>query len=683
MSQIKNTPDETVAAAGSVVLESGAAAAGEAEDAQTVAPFRLPKVASVKTLAKQLEDKFALSPEAAYKFATAVEDPSEVRRQLPFPGRVRVPGGTLLTITARVSAYGVVPHPVNGRILGATAYPAAAYDGAGDPKFWAERDLAVGGPAELVLTADTAQTVVDALNIMSRELHQQNDLTESISEHGVYFPVCLVALRVKTAEGREAVALSAFEGSSRTASTHRILGIESADPLFGSIADWRVARQRMQGTQAALELPVDEVDAKDLARARASSVPAIMVVGYEADAGSGVALVDALDSYVSFLHLDPPKEWTEPAKENKLADYVVDTLLEAGFLTQKEAEWYAGMLPPQEASAAGLSEFADERAAQILRRLSEESWTPVGKAVGRGVKKYTLKKRADKNPKALAAASLALRAHSSARKKETTSTLSNAFEYRGFWNRPWKATTRSPEELRDAALSELVDDVAFGPATLELAARGAYYLVTTGVLGSPEPGSEIRTSDGKSVRKADKRYPHSVMAEIVRSAQGVALLYETVKRGRMNLEPPQVNEQGAVRVTGAGSAVLASNRWLREAFPAASTQPPSDSAEEPITPSATPEYLLDVALDELDARVDAVVVQLRAAESVLGEDGTTLIKSAGVDTPRVRTIRTKLARVNRKLSKYELIWQMANSDLADEFDSDDDVTEFGVEDEPA
>jgi hypothetical protein len=654
-----------------------------------VEPFRLAKTAAVASFQKQLEEKMHLSPSAAAALASSIDDPGDGRRQLQSPGRVRVPGGTLRTITGRISALSVVPHLVNGRVVGATPYPASVHAGHTRTKFWAERDLESAN-GELILGARSKQDVVDALADTARELLAQNDLTDSVREIGVFLPITVVALTIRTKDEATKTVMSAVEGSSRTATTHRIVGISGGDVVYGSLADYRNARGRMQELMAKLSLPLDAVTADDLAMARAASIPASFIVGFEPDRPE-VDLVDALDEYVAFLHLDPPKEWTEPAKENKLADAVVDELAAVAELSDAEAEWFAGMLAPDAARAQNLPGAADERAARILRKLTAGAHTPAGAAVGRGTKRFTLQTRASRNPKSLAAASLALRAFPSAR-KATTTILARTWSFRAFWASPWKATKRTPEELRDAALIE-VNEGNPGASTLELAARATYYLVTSGALGTEEPGSHVKTIDGGSSRPADKRVPARLLEAVVQTPQGVHYLYQAVVNGRLGAQPPRVDSRGIVVMSAAGSPIVATNGWMREAFRSLSASTANGGGQgrggrgtgggTAVVPSPTPEHALDAAINALDNDVDTAVARMKEIEGIPAPGGGSYVATAGIDSARAQDLVAKLDGIIRKVTRYELVWEAANPDLAktDADDLDEDVerdeTEMG------
>jgi hypothetical protein len=161
-----------------------------------------------------------------------------------------------------------------------------------------------------------------------------------------------------------------------------------------------------------------------------------------------------------------------------------------------------------------------------------------------------------------------------------------------------------------------------GPATLELTARATYYLATAEVLSAPEPGSRVETPSGVT-RPADKRYANQVLGEIVKSPQGIHTLFEACTRGRMNLRPPKVTEQGRVVVSVAGSAIDADKRWLRETFGARRAGADGGTSEiSTVRPSRTPEFLLDSAVTSLAADVDAVTSRIKAIESVRDVSGT-------------------------------------------------------------
>ena len=657
---------------------------GAAELRAPVEPFHLAKTTAVAAFQKQLEEKMGLSPAAAAALAWSIDDPGEGRRQLQTPGRVRVPGGTLRTINGRISALSVVPHLVNGRVVGATPYPASVHAGHPRTKFWAERDL-TATKAELLLRADSKQDVVDALTDTARELLAQNDLTDSVREIGVFFPITVVALTIETNDGTKKAVMSALEGSSRTAATHRIIGITAADLVYGSLSDHRAARGQMQELMAKLALPLDAVTPDDLAMARAASIPATFVVGFEPDR-SDVDLVDALDEYVAFLHLDPPKEWTEPAKENKLADAVVDELAAVGEITDVEVEWFAGMLAPEEARSERLPATADERAARILRKLTAEAHTAAGAAVGRGTRRFTLQARASRNPKSLAAASLALRAFPSAR-KATTTILARTWSYRPFWAPTWKATKRTLEELRDAALIE-VSQANAGAAALELAVRATYYLVTSGALGTEEPGSHVKTVDGGGSRPADKRVPARLLEAVLETAQGIHFLYQAGVNGRLGAQPPRVDERGIIVMSAAGSPIVATNGWMRETF-----RPTSGATGDggsggggadgttDVVPTSTPEHALDAAINALDRDVDVVGARMKAIESIAARGGGSFVAIAGIDSPRAQDLVAKLDGIIRKVTRYELVWEAGNPDLAET--NPDDVTDVEADETEA
>jgi hypothetical protein len=334
------------------------------------------------------------------------------------------------------------------------------------------------------------------------------------------------------------------------------------------------------------------------------------------------------------------------------------------------------MLSPADAEVASLPGSADERGARILRKLSAPAGSAAGAAAGRGTKRFTLQERASRHPKSTAAASLALRAFPNTR-KATTTILARAWSYKPFWNNTWSATARPLDELRDAALDELEASRRPGPHALELAARASYWLVTAGALGSPEPGSNVRTAVGGGLRSSDKRYADQVLDAILRVPRGIHFLYQAAVTGRLGSPPPQVDERGTVVVSAAGSPIVATSAWVRETFrPPAASPSPSPTPPSPPVPTPTPEHALDAAITLLEADVDAVVMRMREVESVPGPGGVSVATTVGIDSPRARDLTTKLEGVTRSINRLELVWENANPDLVDRDEEDDGDDEY-------
>jgi hypothetical protein len=660
--------------------ESEGLDASSSEDVQLrrVEPFSIAKQTAVRSLAKALVDQYGHAEATADAIAQAVEDPSAVRRQLQAPDRTKVFGGSLLMVSARISAFAVVPHVVNGRIIGSTPYPASDADGTGThtEKFWPERDFGslTKSQGGLLLRGGTRERVVDALETADVEVRAQNPLEESIRSGGVFVPITVAPMRIVTKDDdhNAVTVLTAPDGSSRLAWCHRILGIAPSDIVYGSLAAPRVARAQLQSAMSVLQRPHEDVSDAELERARAATLPARIIIGFDPDPDSAADLVTAIDQYVALLHLEPPTLWTAPARENKIADSVVDALLDAEEISIEQALWFAGMLSPEEATEAGFSEWADERAAEIFHVISADSATSRGKAVSHGIRKLSLKKRARRPPRAAAAASLALRSFSTAhlnRRKVATTALQRTLDLDEIWQHPWRVTHRDPDELRDAALDELDEKKKPTKSARELAALAAYHLIVHGVLGTEESG-EVRGPGGET-RPADKRPPARVLQAMMESPQGIHAMHRVILDGRTGTVPLQIDADGQVAQNVNGDPLgPMTNFWLRSTFRAKPVQTTSSGNATPQTPLQE----LNAALDEFLRLAEEVPDLIAKVESIAAEDDTRLIDREGMDPARASEIRAKLDLGLDRASAYAQTWRQRHPrpSAAEPTDVDDD-----------
>jgi hypothetical protein len=71
---------------------------------------------------------------------------------------------------------------------------------------------------------------------------------------------------------------------------------------------------------------------------------------------------------------------------------------------------------------------------------------------------------------------------------------------------------------------------------------------------------------------------------------------------------------------------------------------------------------------------------MKEIEGIPAAGGGSFVATAGIDSPRAQDIVAKLDRIIRNVTRYELVWEAANPDLA-ETDADEyraaDETEAG------
>jgi hypothetical protein len=635
--------------------------------------FNVAKQTAVRNLARALVEQYAFSEGGAMAIAQAVADPAAVRKQLATPDETTVFGGTLLTVSTRISSLAVIPHVTNGRVIGATPYPASDTDGTfTQPKYWPERDLKSNGSGELVLAGGTRSRVIEALGMADAELLAHNGWEESIRTNGVFAPITAAVLKVETDDEEDVWALSAVDGSSRVASCHRILGLDVGDPLYGSVAIARNARGRVQELMSVVHRSRDEVTPSELERARAATVPATIVVGFRPDQPGRGDLMDALDEYVALLHLEPPTPWAGPARDNKIADSVIDALREAKALNDERAFWFAGMLVPADAATAGLSTEADERSADILRTITAPSDTDAGYAIGLGIRRRTLRQRIHHGPKAEVAASLALRSYSTAnvnRRKVATALLEDIYLLDEHWESDWAVTGRDPDDILEAALEEHEVGV-IGSNIKELAALAAYHITTHGALATQEGGSGDITDPGTGLtRPRDKREPRAVFGSMLHSAHGLYALHRTIVDGRKGQAPLQVDERGFVAVTVNREPVGPMNNfWMRTVF--------RENGAAPVTQKdtpASPRQQLTTAVKTLKSAVSAVTEAVAGIEGVTVATGTPLVDIEGVDESMVNDLREKLEDARESLAAYKRTWQRRHPRPSNAEPTEDDL----------
>lgn len=610
-----------------------------------------PRSNAVARLAERLVQEFHHSPQTAEAIAEAVEDPRVAREQLPRLSRIPVRGGTLYALDVRVNALRLIVDPINPRTVGATEYPASASRTA-RAKYWAPRDLTADPdrPAELRLDAGSRQDLMDALDDAKGVLREHNPLSRSIADNGVFFPVIAMPWQIVVDDEPPVSVLVTRDGSSRLNGAQENLGIAPWDPIFGSVSDPRRSRSIVKEVADVVTLPQERISDADAARAHSLMVPARIIVAYEPDPGSDVDLLDVVDELVALIHLDRPTPWSPPSEANKRADIVLDELVQEGQLSRRQAEFFAGMIDRAHAHADGLPARADERAADILHYFTSATSSPVGKAISRGIRGLTRAGRVTKEDKASIFTPLILRGHQFASpnvRKSAESTLPRAYTMSAFWDHPWSATGRSPEELRDGAMREVAAGRT-GRSAIELAAAGSFYLAVHGALG--------RESFGQSRNgERDHRSPSAVLNAVMSSPHGVHVLYQAIIDGRSGEPPKQVDASGTAAPDGTGQIPAMTNAWLRETFRARTSQ--SKPRPRPSGDSATAAEHLQQAVRSVKWRMSELAQQVSALRQIVGEGGLPLVDEVGVPQADVQAISDEWNRIAPQLYTWGGIHQ--------------------------
>ncbi len=602
-----------------------------------------------RTLADRLVDAFGLSRAAAGAIANGVVDPSEVRKAIGEPSdpeveRIAVPGGRLLGIRTQVWVRRILPDPRNPRLLPSRRHPIAVDPGTAgeDAKFRPvpePRSPAGARPqiGELVVDIESRHQLNWASQQAAAFVLSENDWRESIRHQGVMEAVWLTATTYEHGDGSAPVTtLVTAEGSSRITANHDNLGIRSADvPYDDNETKLRAYIRKLN--EAYQRGP----SAEDIVALRCERVPALILVGFEPYHDGSTGFPTAVKSLVALRHVDPPQPWGDGPENESLADEVLDEFYRRNLITATQRAYYAGSCTRSEARAAHLSDDPTVRAAQIVRLFTNKDERFLD-ATRVAVTSQSTRKRITQKLLNELATALILRAMAEGRDRtdQVRRYMRHAFGL-AVHNKPWESTDRDVAQLTAAALSEVrgaIGDAKTdepGPASLELAVRGAYALVVSGRLNA-DRGSANND-------QPDRRTPGQVLDAMRCTIQGVhqigRALHDFVGDGQLRA----VDEDGVVRRLEDGiSDRMINDVYLRGEFP------PPGAARAP-RPGDTPLDQYHNRLSELGDAMGAVARAFTALSDVVGDDGRPLVDGRGVEQRTCNAWREILDRIHDEL----------------------------------
>ncbi|HEV2375962.1 MAG TPA: hypothetical protein VGS19_27815 [Streptosporangiaceae bacterium] len=622
----------------------------------------LAKSQSVKPLSERLI-KLGHTPGAARAISNAVVDPAAVRRSLDTPIRRRVRGGTLLCVDAQVWPPAVCPSPTNPRGYAELIYPAgftASDVGRRQPLTAMSTDP--GGAPELLLEvadpAHLAEAVADAIAMVV----STNDLKETVGREGVLAPLLLVPVRVHHQDDAfdDIHLLVSADGSSRTVATWRHWDLDESS-VYRHATDARALRQRMGQIQTLLQRDRAELGPHDLARLRVAQIPALVIIGYEPDAGAagGVDLHQAVMSAVSLVHVDPPRAWATGSDQDVKATAVLEEFTRRGILTQRRTEWMASMLTADEAEEEGFSRHPDVRAAAIFCTLGNDRFSNVLNSGLRRLAGRDIRPRREKRLEVVC--ELMIRPHrrglGAALEKSFRNALHRVLQYPRFTDY-WRVTGRSPEALRDAALAEL-EHGGPGAAACELGIQGAFYLAMHGALRLSGPHSP------------DRREPAQELRDILARPHGIHLLAQAIQDGRDGIAPRAVRADGSLIELPTRQAKPVDDPWLRETFPntpasaPAPTPPAGPDAPGPETAFVRAREGLRQAVEKLDTSMG----DLRAPRAASGRP---VVEEQGLEPDLADELVGVLQRATMTLGGYKYAYEARRGAGARDTQSPDD-----------
>lgn len=637
---------------------------------------RLAKTTAVATFQRKLE-AMELPSTMAAKIARAVVDPTEARNRLDRLTKIRVPGGMIHALETTVWATAAVPYVVNNREASERHFPAGVKIGSAEAARY--RPLRPptdpsDGSARLIVRASNHDHLVWSLDRSARFLIENNDLTESVGAQGIMQYVTLAVVRVAWEGTTKGVTmLGSIDGSSRVNSAHAVLGLTPQQVVFDFPRDERLHRQHISALLDNLERPITSVAEEDVRKLRALEIPARILIKFEPDEVAPVTFSKAVESFVHLVHVEPPKPWDAAASLDAKADSVLNELETQGQITPRRKAYYEGMLTPEEAKAIKLAPHLDERALNIVALISSDK-NGIYRAVREGVLLLSKRGGQVRQPvKAEIAVELALRGVRSNLKKSDArgarETLQNIYLHSNIWAKNLRPSGKSPEDLRDEALSELKNG---GPHTacLQLAAQGAYWLAVQRIL------REARFFDTDSSAR-DGRTPQRVLDDLMKTPKGIHSLHRAIVDGRLGVPIVQVDDNGT-RVKGVNGKILpADHGWLRGT--AAPPQPVSDAGNGDGDGNGTgplPDRILLTRISEFRRAIDDVEDKHKAIREVMDVAGKRLVDEDGIAVDVTNDLRQRLDDIRDSLLMYGKTWAAKHED-------DDSMTVVDEEEDAA
>ena len=617
----------------------------------------LPDYANAKArrnLAEKLTATFRQSEAAANATADAVVDPSLVRKTIgdvldPQVEEILVPGGVILGIRTQVWARRILPDPRNPRIGPTRLHPFAVEPGTGgeDSRF---RPVPEPQPVkdgdydlpELLVQLESRDHLDWASAQAAKYVLAENDWRSSIASQGVMEAVWLVPTTYQHEDGSDsATVLTTVEGSSRTSAVHDLLSIRSADVPYDDFDQKLRVRFRKLNEAFSRGPGSDETIAL-----RCERVPALIIVGFRRHDGETSGFPTAVKSLVALRHVDPPKPWGEGPENESLADEVLDEMYRRRMISDAERAYLAGSCTKAQARAAHLSDDPTHRASRIVRLFAAID-TATSEAIRLAVTSQSTRKRiTPKLCNELATALIVRSVTADAAKVDQIRRYMRHAYGQAVYRESWSSTARDVDTLAKEALRELGAWIANetgagsspGPASLELAVRAAYPLITSGALNA-----DRGTANNN---QPDRRMPGEVLDAMRRKAQGIYQLAQALRDFSADRPIQAVDEAGNVRARSDGSGnQTVTDVYLRDEFPPAGKVRARSSG-------ATPTEVLKNSLADFSGAMEKLQSAFEAIPGVLGHDGEPLVESEGVDAALVEDWRGKLAHIGDDLNYW-------------------------------
>lgn len=625
---------------------------------------RPPTGAEIKKLRERLAkfgaDGERLTPTACEFLASAVTSPPAVRQQLNRPTIRPTATGYLEVIHATVPLDCLAPDPTNGRVVGATSWPASDLEDGQTMKLWGPSDMVVhpDSPREVLIRCNSLReikTLIEEAADHTKKLNPQ--MQGKIQRDGILDPVLCQLVHVETDDGQRGIALVTRDGSTRCAYALEAHRMGAHDAFFGAIRDVEYRRGRWLEMRRRTERPIESISAEEMIELRTFLVDVHIVIGFHTEDPQVTAL-NAVDDIVRRTHVEVTHPWRTIAQRNSEADKVLGALgLDEGLgVFRDELLLYGGKLPRSQRAERGLPVEPDEVVAALLLRFGatetsrgflDDLHARIRAVDGRG--------QVRSRYKAEIVAALGLRQFTveAALRDTAHLMLGDILGLDSIWEEIWENTKRSPDEMCEAALSELGDIEQPGPACRELLVKAAGHLVSRGWLRG-----ESRKAYGGF---RDQREPVSVLDLMHRSPQGVKVLAEVLTAGRRAETARALGEDGQVIELVAGDLQPADNQWIRKTFNDDPDRGDQYAVRPPVD-GTTPRERVAALIRSADGFIRNVERTIEEAERITDDDDHPFLQRRGWAQTEMRPLSERLTAIAENFKRFGLISEF-NPDL--------------------
>ena len=601
-----------------------------------------PKTASRNKLRGVLTTEFGFDEDSADAIVRAVDDPDLTLTQLRAPAEIGVHGGVLKVVTTRVRTGAVIPIPTNPRVSSRISFPAggAASSGGIEPLTMTQR---ADSSATVEITAGSLEGLKDAMEVARDYIAASNDLRSSVRSQGVLLPVTVIPVRFVLDSDQSRTVVCTIDGSSRLTAVMSVWGLSSNEVLFDLNTDAALAERRGPVLDL-MSRDAASLSSDELASLRTQSLPASLVVGYEAYE-DGLNYPSILDAYLGLIHVEPPQPWGDAAGQDKRADAVLDELHRLGRVSDDGRRYLAGLMTPAEAKDAGFDPTLDGRAAAIFYDIDRTRNT---RAVNRALRRIGMRSP-QRDDRLEVATELAMRAYrrnvNELVRRNPRVALPSAMQ-RLKPDTGWIASLTTTDELLEAALTEIAAE-SDDAAGREMAVRAAFWLTRYNAL--------------QKSSRTDTRFADQLLEDVRSTQHGLRVLHRTVEDGRAGKVPRQVREDGSIAQSPDGADLLVDDTWLRRTFSAAEEV---ETGDEPIDET---EPAWD-AQDELRAAIYGIrddAQTLRAKVDALDEirendQPDALVRSQGIPADVADDISNWLDKSRKRMFVLQAVWEARN-----------------------